>query len=235
MSIKWAGQTYKVKLTREAIGGEDGPRSFLGNSSETDNTIVVDGTLPATRQGEVFLHELIHVADMNIPEGAVLTLGRNLYGILSENGLLARDFLGRVTDGSVTKAEMNTLNQQSREMSESPQFIIGRTTETVFRVSDKAWDGSASRFTPEQWRRSCLIHMDGDPDAKGTHKLPILEPEGAINRNACHAAAGALAGARGGVDAPMDKKKAAAKRLVGIYRTDLDEEPPEGLLRMAGR
>ena len=99
--------------------------------------------------------------------------------------------------------------------------------------SDAAWDGSASRFTPEQWRASTLIDTgEGDPDAKERYKLPVREPSGAVNRNAMHAAAAALAGGRGGVDAPPAAKKSAARKLVRLY-AEMQEDAPPSLKRMA--
>ena len=99
--------------------------------------------------------------------------------------------------------------------------------------SDAAWDGSASRFTPEQWKASTLIDTgEGDPDAKERYKLPVREPSGAYNRNAIHAAAAALAGGRGGVDAPPAAKKSAARKLVRLY-AEMKEDAPPSIKRMA--
>jgi hypothetical protein len=104
-------------------------------------------------------------------------------------------------------------------------------------VSDAAWDGSASRFpTTESYCRSCLIdeNPSGQQKTQALCKLPIREPSGAINRNAVHAAAAALAGGRGGVQAPAESKRAAARTLVNIYRRDLREDPPASLLELSG-
>lgn len=68
--------------------------------------------------------------------------------------------------------------------------------------------------------------------SKGQDALPVREPSGALNRNGVHAAAAALAGARGGVNASSQMKRGAAQRLIGLYR-ELDEEPPESVRRMA--
>jgi hypothetical protein len=104
-------------------------------------------------------------------------------------------------------------------------------------VSGASWDGSASRFSStEAYCRSCLIDENpaGEPKTQDRCKLPVREPSGAINRNAVHAAAAALAGGRGGVSASAASKRAAASRLVQIYRRDLREDPPESLLRASG-
>lgn len=101
-------------------------------------------------------------------------------------------------------------------------------------VTSSPWDGSASRYTPEQWKASCLIDTgEGDPDSKGRYKLPVKEPGGAVNANAVHAAAAALAGGRGGVQASPAAKKAAARKLVSLYR-ELKEDVPPSIKSMAG-
>jgi HK97 family phage prohead protease len=102
-------------------------------------------------------------------------------------------------------------------------------------VSDKPWsDFTAADYSPEQWRRACLIDTgQGAPDSKDRYKLPVREPSGALNRNGVHAAAGGHGvGAVQGVS--PEKKQAAARALVGLYRGQLGEDPPPGLLRLAG-
>jgi HK97 family phage prohead protease len=104
-------------------------------------------------------------------------------------------------------------------------------------VSDKPWSNfSAADYSPQQWRRACLIDTgQGDPDNKGRYKLPVREPDGTLNRNGCHAAASVLGGGRGGVQASPDAKKAAARKLASLYRSELNEDPPPSLTGVAGR
>lgn len=100
-------------------------------------------------------------------------------------------------------------------------------------MTNRPWDGSASRFTIQQWRASCLIDTGvGDPDTKGRYKLPVQEPDGTLNTNAMHAAAAALVGGRGGVQASPAAKKAAARKLVRLYG-QANETPPPSLKNMA--
>ena len=102
-------------------------------------------------------------------------------------------------------------------------------------VTDAEWDGSASRFTLEQYRASTLIHPAEPSDDKNDYKLPVKEPNGSVNSNAVHAAAGALAGARGGLTGvTAEQKEQAAKTMVGLYRNQLKEDPPDSLLKLAG-
>lgn len=82
-----------------------------------------------------------------------------------------------------------------------------------------------------------LINLNDGPRSgwtKANCKLRYKEPDGDVNRNGVHAAAAVLAGGRGGVQAPADAKRAAARKLVSVYRNDLKETPPESLMRLAG-
>jgi HK97 family phage prohead protease len=98
------------------------------------------------------------------------------------------------------------------------------------KVIDASWDGSPSRFSDEQYARSCIL--DRGPDAgsaKQRYSLPIREPDGTLNRNAVHAAASRI----GSVDAPEDAKQKARKKLRAAYRA-IGEDPPESLSKADG-
>jgi hypothetical protein len=90
-------------------------------------------------------------------------------------------------------------------------------------ISEKPWDGSASRFTPEQWRSSCVLHL-GNTLSKSDHKLPVKEPDGSLSRAGVHAAASRFSS----VDAPPAAKAAAKSALRGAYRA-LGETPPDNI------
>jgi len=98
-------------------------------------------------------------------------------------------------------------------------------------ISDRPWGSiSESDYTPEQFCRAALIDLNppGEEKVKGLCKLPVREPNGALNRNGVHAAAGRF----GQTDAPPAAKRAAARRLMAAY-AELDEEPPESVMMMA--
>ncbi|RLG78464.1 MAG: hypothetical protein DRO14_00575 [Thermoprotei archaeon] len=103
-------------------------------------------------------------------------------------------------------------------------------------VSNKPWGPitAADYRSAAAFCKACLIDLNpsGETKVKANCKLPVYEPGGALNRNAVHAAAGVLAGARGGVDAPAAEKRKAARKLIRLYR-ELDEEPPEAVRRLA--
>jgi 2'-5' RNA ligase/peptidoglycan hydrolase-like protein with peptidoglycan-binding domain len=102
-------------------------------------------------------------------------------------------------------------------------------------VSGKPWSGfTEADYTPQQWWDACLIHRDGATrDTKTGSSLPVREPDGTLNRNAVHAAAGGhgITAVKGISDA---QRATAAKALVRLYRDELDDDPPESLLALAG-
>lgn len=106
-------------------------------------------------------------------------------------------------------------------------------------VSDRPWsEVKESDYADAQdFCDACLINLNDAPRSQWTKaacKLPVYEPKAMgrkLNRNAVHAAAAVLAGARGGVDAPAEAKKKAARKLVQLYR-QLEEDPPESLVNL---
>jgi HK97 family phage prohead protease len=101
---------------------------------------------------------------------------------------------------------------------------------TAKAVSDKPWSQfTQADYTDEQWARACLVDT-GEGEGKQRYKLPVKEPSGTISRAGCHAAAARIN--QLGVSSELRSK--AARALVRIYRSDLKEDPPESLLRMAG-
>jgi hypothetical protein len=97
-------------------------------------------------------------------------------------------------------------------------------------VTRKPWDGSAARFTDEQYQRSCLIDRGGDAPVKQRCSLPVLEPNGDLNANALGAAAGRL----NQVQATSAQKATAARKLIRYYG-QADMDPPASLRAIAAR
>lgn len=112
---------------------------------------------------------------------------------------------------------------------EQTEYPLGETMpekdreKASFAISDKPWDGSPSRFTDEEYKRSCILHKC-DGMEKSCHSLPIKEPNGDLNRNAVHNAASRL----GSVDASPEAKSKAKSHLRGAYK-QLGEEPPDNI------
>jgi ribosomal protein S18 acetylase RimI-like enzyme len=97
-------------------------------------------------------------------------------------------------------------------------------------LSEAPWSNySAADYTVEQWHRACLIHQhQGPPTNKNQCKLPVRTPDGTVNRNGVHAAAAALAGARGGVHASISQIAQAKAALKRLY-SQLNEEAPSSM------
>jgi hypothetical protein len=105
-------------------------------------------------------------------------------------------------------------------------------------VTDKPWNGDASRFSDAEYARSCILDLADcmasarDRTAKERYKLPIREPSGALNVNALGAAAAALASARTPLQACRAAKATAARKLLRAYR-EAGLTPPDSLTQRA--
>lgn len=98
------------------------------------------------------------------------------------------------------------------------------------------WSSPESNLDVADFARVCLIDLNepGEEKVKGKLKLPIRStPGGPVNRNALRAAAAALGGARGDLNAPAEAKAKAARTLVRLMR-EADIEVGDSLLSMAG-
>lgn len=91
-------------------------------------------------------------------------------------------------------------------------------------IDEGPWDGSASKYTDEEWFRATLVHTNGDSRTKSDNKLPVRTPSGKLSRAGVHAAASRI----GSVDASPEQIRAAKRALRGLY-SQLDEEPPASL------
>jgi hypothetical protein len=109
----------------------------------------------------------------------------------------------------------------------------------VPEVSDRPWSGVTRRqyASATEFCAACLIdeNPSGRPKTKTRCKLPVYEPRqmgGLLNRNAVRAAAERLVATRGGVVAPPELKRLAAKRLVALF-AEIGETPPPSLAALA--
>jgi hypothetical protein len=101
--------------------------------------------------------------------------------------------------------------------------------------TDQPWNGAASRFKDSAaFCSACLIdeNPSGQPKTQALCKLPVKEPDGRYNKNAIQAAAGALQGSRGGVQASADSKKSAARTLVRLMG-EAKMQAGDGLKKLA--
>lgn len=100
-------------------------------------------------------------------------------------------------------------------------------------VSDTPWSNfTPGDFSSQQWARSCVIDTEnGDRESKDRYRLPVREPSGTVNRNAVQQAAKEITKVEG---VTPDARTKAARSLITLYRTELAETPPDGLLSIAG-
>jgi HK97 family phage prohead protease len=107
---------------------------------------------------------------------------------------------------------------------------IGYQNLAVSEVTDQSWDSSVDRFEDDQYERSCLVVLEGDEPIKSRGRLPVLEPDGALNVKAMREAATRL----NLTGLKLEQKGQAARKLVRYYRR-AGETPPPALLASASR
>lgn len=99
------------------------------------------------------------------------------------------------------------------------------------RISEDSWDGSAGRFTDEQYESSCVLDRKvcggewADKPPKTRCSLPIKEPGGELSRAGVHAAAARIGQVK---DACAEAIASAKAKLRSAYKT-LGEDPPDSL------
>jgi HK97 family phage prohead protease len=98
-------------------------------------------------------------------------------------------------------------------------------------VTRQLWDTDTSRFTDEEYQRSCLIDRGGDRPAKERCSLPILEPSGEVNFFALHSAARRLGSTTGITNV---QRAEVARFLVRLYRW-IGEDVPQAIVDAAKR
>lgn len=102
--------------------------------------------------------------------------------------------------------------------------------------TNSAWSSPEANLSADDFCSLCLIDLNepGAAKVKGQCKLPIKStPGGPYNQNAMMAAANALSGARGGVDAPQPDKLKAARKLMRLM-AEAGMSVHQGLQRMMG-
>lgn len=130
------------------------------------------------------------------------------------------EFLQTLTDGEIAGATLVAFPA----FREAFINLGSEEGEEEFAISEKPWDGSASRFSEEEWYNSTIIHLSTDKENKSDHKLPIREPNGDLSRAGVHAAAARI----NQVDAPSEKIQSAKASLRGAYR-QLGEDAPDAI------
>lgn len=97
-------------------------------------------------------------------------------------------------------------------------------------ISDKSWDGSASRFDDKQYRQSAAACDSGEGTAKELCFLPHHEPDGTTNRNGVHAAAQRVGSLSGHDPAAV----ARAKAHLRSHYSAMGEDAPDSIKATLG-
>lgn len=118
-----------------------------------------------------------------------------------------------------------------RTLAEEALARIGYTPILRRAVVRGSWDGSAARYDDDEWQRACVLDRGDTFDTPKTrYGFPVLEPNGDLNVNGMHAAAGRLNQA----NATPQQKAAAARKLIRFYN-QAGEDPPPALSAAASR
>ena len=105
--LKLNAQEFRVLISPRPLVSRNGKFAVLGYKDDASNLVMIDGSMPDSRQKETALHEIIHDADEFLVESQVRSLGVRLYGHLAENGMLREGWFDDVVDGEATEAEIN--------------------------------------------------------------------------------------------------------------------------------
>ena len=126
--LRLNGVSYRVVTSRKPLQSGSKKADILGFTTDREDLIMIDGTLKKDRQGEVLLHELIHNANDLLMEDTVRQLGKSLYGMLSDNGLLPANFVARAVDGMANpqeeKAALTRLQMQEDQQSDQGLVLV---------------------------------------------------------------------------------------------------------------
>lgn len=141
---------------------------------------------------------------------------------------------GLIVDAPIDEVLQLAASVASFESLDFDREAAGRVA--AAEVSNRPWsDLTEADYDPEQWRRACLLDRGpsmGDENMKQRYGLPVREPDGTLNRNAVHAAAGGHGiGAVKGIGDEM--RRTVARKLLRLY-AQIGDEPPDSLRELAG-
>lgn len=135
------------------------------------------------------------------------------------------DLGGKPNQGTKKDKRLKENDKATKAADDSDHF--GSTTGSV---TDKSWDGAASRFTDEQYRQSSAACDAGSGSAKQACFLPHHEPDGTTNRNGVHAAAQRVSSLSGHDPAAV----ARAKAHLRSHYSAMGEEVPDSIKATIG-
>lgn len=103
--------------------------------------------------------------------------------------------------------ESETLATDDCEGEDCDENMSSEAHLSITEIVNLAWDGSASRFTPEQYQKACAACDSGSGTPKERCFLPHHEPGGALNEDGLSAAAGRISSLSGHDPAAVARAK----------------------------
>jgi len=145
-------------------------------------------------------------------------------------------------DKGKLKAQSYEFNPEKYTFEEAQSWIDKAGVDYIKKInanlSLKAWDGSASNYTLEQWKNACVMKVC-DKDVKDCYKLPVKTPDGTLDEGGVKAAWGVLNGSMGGVKASPELIAQAKKTVDGYYsklgiKHTVNAARPDGMIWSKG-
>lgn len=213
--IRWSGHMLSTPEADEAVNIL--AEGSMGLSVDLDSTSmeVLDDSIQAMEEGEM--------PSMNIS-------GRVRAATLVDISAFVEAYamLGTEPEDEIAISDDDELIASGCAPCVAKELDEHYATMVEFAISEAEWDGSSGRFTDDEWFRSTVVHTNGDSRVKSDNKVPILEPNGDMNRAAVHNAAARINQTEASPEAIRSGKRA----LIAAYRR-LEEEPPESLTASA--
>jgi len=242
--VTWADPPQALRWVKQDMGAHDGAVRVgtIKNIYESDGLVRWSGTMLHTPEADEALN-LLAEGSMGLSvdlDSTTMEVDEDLAepGQMYEMRVTGRIRAATLVDiPAFVEAYAMLGPEPVEEEEEDPLLAAGcipcmakeldehYATLVEFAISDAAWDGSASRFSDEEWTRSCVVDRGAEHEtAKQRYAVPILEPNGDLNRAAVHNAAARI----NQVDASPAAISAGKRKLVAAYRR-LDEEAPDSL------
>lgn len=241
-SISWAEDTlpWPFRWQRSAIGGHDGAVTIgrVDRLERRESTIYAHGVILAVNPEAWEYLELLKAE----AAGGVSVDGDSAELEIVEDGDSPRMEFSSMRLRSLTAVDIPAFNNARIKLSDPATLTAAAVGDLSIPMADRneRWDGYANQkelfkwagieggVDPAKMKRAFLWQdSNGDPNRKGSYKLPFVKvSDGNLVAvpKAVFAAAAALEGARGGVKIP-DADKVAIRRKVATLYGKIGGEP----------
>ncbi len=143
-------------------------------------------------------------------------------------------------DGQITQVSLGGAESTEDEISPEQLEMLDQWTSSLKAIYDEldakaattkhgSWDGSAGRFTDQQYARSCVLHRGGKgySSVKAAYSLPVREPDGTLNCTAVSAALGRIDQVKGATQAEIDAARRKLQALEKRCNASSESEQPD--------